>query len=228
MQGGADAAVTSIHKTLGGMSGTALLNVGKNSRLDPSRVKQQHMMMAVGNGDAVSPFILADLEGCIESFSKDGESLISNALRNAQTIKDALGKLQKVKIADFAETYPDIKLIDPLKMTFKVEGYTGAQLWDVLESKFKIRNFLALLAIKASRCCGTNKCGRTLENHDPGPITIQSASVIAAMDSMRADGFSGCNRRDSNRPLAVATWTCPLTINRPVELVNVASISSGS
>ena len=138
MQGGADAAVTSIHKTLGGMSGTALLNVGKNSRLDPSRVKQQHMMMAVGNGDAVSPFILADLEGCIESFSKDGESLISNALRNAQTIKHALGKLQKVKIADFAETYPDIKLIDPLKMTFKVEGYTGAQLWDVLESKFKI------------------------------------------------------------------------------------------
>ena len=138
MQGGADAAVTSIHKTLGGMSGTALLNVGKNSRLDPSRVKQQHMMMAVGNGDAVSPFILADLEGCIESFSKDGESLISNALRTAQTIKDALGKLQKVKIADFAETYPDIKLIDPLKMTFKVEGYTGAQLWDVLESKFKI------------------------------------------------------------------------------------------
>lgn len=28
LQGGADAAVTSVHKTLGGMSGTALLNVG--------------------------------------------------------------------------------------------------------------------------------------------------------------------------------------------------------
>ena len=39
---GADAAVTSVHKTLGGLYGTSLINVGKTARLDPSRVKMQH------------------------------------------------------------------------------------------------------------------------------------------------------------------------------------------
>ena len=32
--GGADAAVTSIHKTLGAISGTAIINIHKNSKLD--------------------------------------------------------------------------------------------------------------------------------------------------------------------------------------------------
>lgn len=65
--GGADASITSVHKTLGGISGTALINVGKESKMVVSRVKMQHMMMSA-MGDSVSPFILADMEGCIRAF----------------------------------------------------------------------------------------------------------------------------------------------------------------
>jgi arginine/lysine/ornithine decarboxylase len=37
--GCADAAVTSIHKTLGGISGTAFINVSNESRLDIKKLK---------------------------------------------------------------------------------------------------------------------------------------------------------------------------------------------
>jgi arginine/lysine/ornithine decarboxylase len=39
LQGGADGAVTSIHKTLGGFSGTALLNIASD-KLDFKKIKQ--------------------------------------------------------------------------------------------------------------------------------------------------------------------------------------------
>lgn len=39
MLGGADVAITSVHKTLGGYSATALLNVSPSSRLDPHKIK---------------------------------------------------------------------------------------------------------------------------------------------------------------------------------------------
>ena len=71
LQAGADAAVTSVHKTLGGLSGTALLNLALH-RLDANKVKLQHMMSA----DQVSPFLLADLEGCVQTFCKEGEGMI--------------------------------------------------------------------------------------------------------------------------------------------------------
>ncbi len=39
LQGGADAAVTSVHKTLGGMSATSLINVSKTSRIDAEKFR---------------------------------------------------------------------------------------------------------------------------------------------------------------------------------------------
>ena len=82
--------------------------------------------------------------------------------------------------------------------------------------------------MRASCCIGTIKCGMTDENHDPGPIVIQSAVRIAVNASGNACGFSGITRRDSIRPLAVATSFCPRTTMRPVEVLNVPSISRGT
>ena len=73
LQAGADAAITSVHKTLGGISGTALLNLSPTSKLNPQKVKLLHMMST----DQVSPFLLADLEGCVQTFLKDGCKLLS-------------------------------------------------------------------------------------------------------------------------------------------------------
>ena len=78
LKAGADAAIDSLHKTLGGIYGTSLINIGKFSKLDVDKIKMLHMMMASGSGDDISPFLLADAEGCIEIFaSKDGENLVN-------------------------------------------------------------------------------------------------------------------------------------------------------
>jgi len=89
LNGGADASITSVHNTLGGLSATALINVAKGSKMEVSKVKMQHMMMSA-MGDSVSPFILADLEGCVRAFQKDGDKLISQALVHAESIKSAI------------------------------------------------------------------------------------------------------------------------------------------
>ena len=68
----------------------------------------------------------------------------------------------------------------------------------------------------------------TLENQEPGPIVIHSASLIAVSASGCAVGTSGIIRKVFNFPLVVATSACPRTICVPVELSNVASISRGS
>lgn len=65
LQGGADAAVTSIHKMLGSFYGTALINVNKKTSIDPQRVKMQHQMMAAGSGENISVLLLADVESCV-------------------------------------------------------------------------------------------------------------------------------------------------------------------
>ena len=39
LQSGADASITSIHKTLGGISATALINVAKGSKMEVQKVK---------------------------------------------------------------------------------------------------------------------------------------------------------------------------------------------
>jgi len=39
LKSGVDAAITSVHKTLGGISGTALINVAHGSKMDVHRIK---------------------------------------------------------------------------------------------------------------------------------------------------------------------------------------------
>jgi lysine decarboxylase len=74
LKAGADAAVTSIHKMLGSIYGTALLNVSKDTTLlDLSKIKSKHLMFA---GDLPSPFLLGDLEGCVKDFVKNGNDMI--------------------------------------------------------------------------------------------------------------------------------------------------------
>jgi hypothetical protein len=44
---------------------------------------------------------LADLEGCIRAFQKDGDKLISQALAHAESIKTAISQLSGIKNVEF-------------------------------------------------------------------------------------------------------------------------------
>lgn len=64
LKGGADATVSSVHKTLGALSASALINVSKNSRLPASKVKDAYHLL---NTTSPSPLLLADVESCVRT-----------------------------------------------------------------------------------------------------------------------------------------------------------------
>lgn len=61
---GADVAITSAHKTLGSMCGTALINIGKNSKLDVERVKSAYYIFET---TTPSPVGLLNVENVVYS-----------------------------------------------------------------------------------------------------------------------------------------------------------------
>ena len=69
LKSGADATVSSVHKTLGALSASALINVSKTSRLPAQKVKDAYHLL---NTTSPSPLLLADVESCVRVMSKEG------------------------------------------------------------------------------------------------------------------------------------------------------------
>lgn len=70
LKGGADVAVCSVHKTLGALSASAMINVSRNSRIPASKVKDAYHLL---NTTSPSPLLLADVESCVREFKNRGE-----------------------------------------------------------------------------------------------------------------------------------------------------------
>ena len=87
LKGGADAAVCSVHKTLGGFNATALINVSKTSRLPASKVKDAYHLI---NTTSPSPLMLADVESCVRTMKKDGDLIIDHAINLSKKLKESL------------------------------------------------------------------------------------------------------------------------------------------
>jgi arginine decarboxylase len=66
LKSGADVTVCSVHKTLGALSASALINVAKNSRLNASKVKDSYHLL---NTTSPSPLLLADVESCVRTLA---------------------------------------------------------------------------------------------------------------------------------------------------------------
>ena len=106
MKCGADAAVTSTHKMLGSIYGTALINVSRDTKLlDPERVRMQYIMMAGGSGENISPFLLLDVESCVQLFATEGERLLQGAIDRTKRIVDACAELENITVARWGSKY---------------------------------------------------------------------------------------------------------------------------
>ena len=78
---GADASVTSVHKTLGGYSGTALVNVAKNSRFSPTLIKESYNMQVTSTP---SSLFIADTESCVVVMHNQGEEILGRCIGFAE------------------------------------------------------------------------------------------------------------------------------------------------
>jgi arginine/lysine/ornithine decarboxylase len=125
LKGGADAAVCSVHKTLGALSASALINVSKESRLPASKVKDSYHLL---NTTSPSPLLLADVESCVRTL-KDDAGIIDRALRLSKKLKDSISKLPAVTLGSF-----DGFIADPCKTIIKIRGISGHDLSDLLDT----------------------------------------------------------------------------------------------
>ncbi len=86
LKGGADVTVSSVHKTLGALVGSALINVSKNSRLSTSKVKDAYHLL---NTTSPSFLLLADVESCVRTLDKDG-GIIDRAINLNKKLCDSI------------------------------------------------------------------------------------------------------------------------------------------
>jgi len=90
LEGGADLSVSSVHKTLGALTASALINVSKTSRLSASKVKDAYHIL---NTTSPSPLLIADVESTVRVFCESGEKLIEKAISLNQKFRSALSRL---------------------------------------------------------------------------------------------------------------------------------------
>ena len=76
-------------------------------------------------------------------------------------------------------------------------------------SRLRVRMRRASVAWIASASLGTNRCGITEVNQEPGPSTTQSAASTTSMDSGHAGGSWGIRRTEQTSPGVLATRACP-------------------
>ncbi len=127
LKSGADVTVCSVHKTLGALSASALINVAKNSRLSASKVKDSYHLL---NTTSPSPLLLADVESCVRTLAKDGKSIIDRAISLNNKLKSAISKLPAVTVGSFDGHFKS----DPTKTIIKIRGLTGHELSDILDT----------------------------------------------------------------------------------------------
>jgi arginine decarboxylase len=125
LKSGADATVCSVHKTLGALSASALINVSKHSRLPASKVKDAYHLL---NTTSPSPLLLADVESCVRTLKEDDGIIIDRAMNLSQKLKDSLRGLPAVTIGEF-EGFK----ADPLKTVLKIKGLSGHEVADILD-----------------------------------------------------------------------------------------------
>ena len=82
-----DVCVTSVHKNLGSLSGTALINIGKDSRLSADLVKEIYIMLST---TSPSPYLLFDVEGCVRLMLEKGYDKLKSRLALRNLFKDLL------------------------------------------------------------------------------------------------------------------------------------------
>lgn len=98
LKGGADAAVCSVHKTLGAITASALINVAKNSRIPAQKVKDAYHLL---NTTSPSPVLLADVESTVRTLRKDGAEIIARAVSRGEKLREACSRIPQCVIGLF-------------------------------------------------------------------------------------------------------------------------------
>ena len=110
---GADACVQSLHKNTPALTGTALLHIGKNSKINPEIIQKNLNLL---NSTSPSWLLIASIEGAINYLnSSRGKKELENLLNNIEEFKLNTGKFE----------FLNCKNQDKTKLLIKKQGIEG-------------------------------------------------------------------------------------------------------
>ncbi|MCM8749519.1 aminotransferase class I/II-fold pyridoxal phosphate-dependent enzyme [Thermomicrobiaceae bacterium CFH 74404] len=137
MQAGADAAVTSIHKLLGGLTQTALLT------MKGDRITRSQLASAVALLHTTSPaaMLYASIDVARRRMALEGEALLSRTIELAWQAREALAQIPGLRILgpELIAGRPGAGF-DPTRILVDVHGLglTGYQAEAILREQFRI------------------------------------------------------------------------------------------
>lgn len=160
---GADACVQSLHKNTPALNGSALLHLGKNSKISDEKIQTS---LNIINSTSPSFLILSSIEEAIDYLnSKTGRNKLDNLIKNIDKFK------KECKNAEFFNhTNNDIT-----KLVFKVEGTSGEELAEILnknniEEEFCTENAAICITNLAVSKKQLNKLKKVIENIKPKSV----------------------------------------------------------
>ena len=117
---GADMVVQSVHKTGGSLTQSSILHV-QGDMVPLERVAQSVRIMS---STSPSYLLMASLDAARRQLAVDGERLLEEAAQKAEYCRDALSTVPGVRVLK-ANDLPEGASIDPLRITFSVQGLMG-------------------------------------------------------------------------------------------------------
>lgn len=143
LDAGADVVVQSCHKTLGSMVGTALLHVGRDSRIESSRLRETLNLL-----QSTSPnyLMLASLDAARRHMWRRGRELFGQAVPEADALVRELSALRGIRVLQTAE-HPQLAGYrrDPLRVVVNVAetGWTGYEVERHLRTEYRVEDEFA-------------------------------------------------------------------------------------
>lgn len=127
-----DMSINSLHKNVGGLSGLALINIGKNCRLPIDYVRDMYLMLST---TSINPYFLFDCEGALRFMDSDDGH---NQLQTCYSMRNQLIQDLKTSCSHNMKIMPDYMdgaRQDFTKLVLKIPGLTGGEIYRKLEEK---------------------------------------------------------------------------------------------
>ena len=126
---GADLVISSPHKTLGSLTGSAMLHLGREALIEESAVEGAVSLLA---STSQSSLLLASLDAARRQAVTQGRELLERAIEAMATIRSAVAGVPGLRVLDERRLVgrPGVHGFDPLRLTIDVRstGLTGYEL----------------------------------------------------------------------------------------------------
>ena len=126
---GADLVISSPHKTLGSLTGSAMLHLGQRALIEESAVERALSLLV---STSQSSLMLASLDAARRQATTDGRELLERSIEAMSAIRTAVAGVPGLRVLDERRLVgrPGVHGFDPLRLTIDVRGtgLTGYEL----------------------------------------------------------------------------------------------------